>query len=83
MTVPQSYVFSWLAGRLEWERTLAALHARVEVAPEAAAIAPVAERPVPVETAVGELPRRKRARMLLWSPIRGMSRRSSVLRIRT
>jgi hypothetical protein len=83
MAMTQSDVLGWVAERLEWERTLADLRSRSNLPTETDAVAAVpAERLAPVEPAARELPRRKRARMLVRSPVRGMSRWSSLLRIR-
>jgi hypothetical protein len=83
MAMTQSDVLDWLTERLEWERALAHLHAHSRLAGETDAVAAVpAGRLTPVVPAARELPRRERPRMLVRSPVRGMSRWSSLIRIR-
>jgi hypothetical protein len=75
----QSYVFGWLLRQLEWEHTLAELHARARLAQEDE---PVVCAPTP-NTASDEIPVRARERRLRrgWSPVRGMSLRRPARRI--
>jgi len=64
MAATRSDVIGWLAGRLEWEQTLARLHARAHYVE--------APQGLPTGKAAGKL----------RSPVRGMSCRSLLLRIR-
>src|SRR6476659_3414202 len=72
----QTYVLGWLAQRLEWERTLADLHAHAHLA-GAAASTPT-DDPARVE---GVRPARMRdPKVRRWSPAWGMSRRRPALK---
>jgi hypothetical protein len=76
----QSYVYGWLYRRIEWERTLADLHVRAQLAAGAGTVLADDANPASDETpAPAAPPRRPRART--WSPIRGMSVRRAARRI--
>ena len=76
MAATQTYVIGWLVRRLEWEDTLAELHARAAIARASDAAARVAvDAPAQGLRPCG-------AAEKLRSPVRGMSRLSFLLRIR-
>jgi|KBSSwiStaDraftv2_1062776.scaffolds.fasta_scaffold8134170_1 hypothetical protein len=74
----QTYVLGWLAQRLEWERTLADLHADAQLT-GAAAPTPT-DDPARVEDV--RPARTRHGNVRRWSPTWGMSRRRPALKIR-
>jgi hypothetical protein len=81
MAMSKSEVIGWLVGRVEWEQTLAELHAHAVTARLPAEDLSLEPRPEAEPRPRGLRPRPRTRK--LRSPIRGMSRVSLLSRMRS
>jgi hypothetical protein len=83
MVANESDGLDWLVARIKWENTLRSLHDRSRPGRASDEVAPVPNHCTRIADPGRKRPSRLRASVLLRSPIRGMSRRVNVIRLRT